>query len=276
MDNQTPWQPGQNPEGGSAPEAPPSGPYSPPGGYEPPAGQPYMPPQTEVQGGYPPPAYSPPPQQKKGGFNWLACCGISCGVLLVVTIIVVLVVGKSCSGFLGPIMQMGKIAQEIEKTDIATIQSSASPVDAASLSADPASFKDQWLAVEGMLGDESDAMAQSMKSQSGQDGTAYFISPDILVIDVSNAPPVGDAGDTVRAYGKAVKLDFKEMLKFMGEEAVKELENDPQMQGHTSFVFVFAKQVDLVATGDPPAAPPAGEAPPAGDAPADGSAGATP
>ncbi|MCC7477127.1 hypothetical protein IT575_01605 [bacterium] len=250
MDNQTPWQPGQNPEGQGPQEAPPAGPYAPPADYSPP-GQPYAPPQ-DPNAAYGQAPYSPPPQ-KKGGFNWLACCGISCGVLLLVSILVVVIVGKSCGGLWGPIMEMGKVAQEIEKTDISTIQSSASPLDSASLSADPDSFKGQWLALEGMIGAENDQMAQSMKGQSGQEGTAYFIAPDILVMDISNAPPVGDEGDTIRAYGKAVKFDLKEMLKFMGPEALKELESDPQLQGRTNFVFVFAKQVDLVASGDPPA-----------------------
>jgi hypothetical protein len=251
MDTQTPWQPEQpgstEPQPGG-PYTPPSQPYGQQPGSYPPPGEPYGVPQ----GGFSAP---PPAAQKKGGFNWLACCGISCGVIVILTIIIVLVVGKSCGGFFGPIVQIAMVATEVQETDASTIRSSASPVDANSLVAAPAAYKGKWLAVEGVLGDQNDPMAREMGSQSGQEGTAYFMEPNIVVVDASKAPPVGQAGDTVRAYGKAVELDLKEMLKFAGPEAMKEIENDPELAGRTKIVFVFCKEVELVSAGSGGTAP---------------------
>lgn len=275
MDQQYPGQAG----GGQAPPEPggyPGQPSYPDPGAQ---GQPYQPPQQPgyppagyeqgyAQGGYPPPPGAYPPAQKKP-FNWLACCGISCGAMLLIGILVWVISLKTCGGFIGPLIQMGKVGQEVQKADASVVTASAQPVDAASLAAAPEAYQGQWLALEGALGDQSDPMAQEMASQSGQSGTAYYLEPNILVVDISGASAVGDEGDTVRAYGKAVKLDLKEMLKFLGPEAMKDLESDPQMQGKTTLVMFFAKEVELLASGESvdAGATEAGDgtAPPAGD-----------
>jgi hypothetical protein len=123
------------------------------------------------------------------------------------------------------------------------------------------------------MGDQNNATAQQMKTSSNQEGTTYFIAPDLLVVDISSAPAVGDEGDTVKAYGKAVEMDLQEMLKAFGPEAAKELENDPQLQGQTRFIIFIAKQVDLVQAGDPLPEVPADAVPPADTAVPEGAPG---
>lgn len=273
MDQQFPGQ-GGGAQSPPEPGAYPGQPSSPAPGAQ---GQPYQPPQQPgyappgyaqgyEEGGYPPPSsggYAPAPQKKP--FNWLACCGISCGVALLIGVLVWVLTLKMCGGLVGPVIQMGLVASQVQKADASTITAAAEAVTAEQLSANPDAYKGKWIALEGVLGNQSDPAAQQMSGQTGQSGTSYYMAPNIIITDLSLAAPVGDEADTVKVYGKAVKFDLKEMLKGFGEEAVKEIENDPQMKGMTTFIMVFAKKAELVSAGEP-AAQPEGAAAPTADA----------
>ncbi|MEZ5339848.1 MAG: hypothetical protein R3F46_16495 [bacterium] len=185
-------------------------------------------------GGYQPmdPSYGPPP--KKKGFNWLACCGISCGVLLVVGIIVAVSVGNIFNRFMGDAM---KVAMEIQSTDAATIRSSAQHHDATSVAASPESYTKDWVAMDCVVmspedfgkayfggSDNGDFDSADFSSASGQDGTMYFVEGGFMVIDISKAASKAEPGDHIVAYGKPFNMDFS-AIPGVGDEMPEELEN---------------------------------------------------
>lgn len=262
MDTQNPWQPGQNPEPGS--EAPPSGPYNPPaaqppyqpGGYAPPQGG-YAPPEGSGGGYAPQPGGYPPPPPQKKGFNWLACCGISCGVVLLIGVIVFAVMFKSCSGIVGMGMRMQKAQQTVIATDANTIKTSATPLSKEQLNADLKGNEGKWIALSGSIGVDSNGMGQSMGSNGQQvPSTNYFIEPNIVIMDLSAAPSKGSIGDTITAYGQYTVMDLKD-IPIVGKMIEEQAKTDPKMAGITQFVMFMAKEVEVTpGTGGSETTPP--------------------
>ena len=275
---QPPAQPHQPP---AQPYQPPQTPYQPPQAqYQPPAGQYQQPPQAYQQqpGGYqqvPP----PPPASQRKGFNWLACCGITCLVLLIIGVLLFF----GCRNFIKPFYSMGvgmaKVSEVVKGTDEATVVSAAVPVTTAELAAAPQSYMNQWLAVNGTI--QSDASGMSNKSFSSgnfntADTTPYMLTDTVMVMDLSKAPAVGTTGDNVTAYGQIYVMDLAEVGKIpmVGKTILEEMKKDPQFAGNSKMVFVIAKKVERVGgTGLQPPAAQGGDSTPPPAAP-DGTTGA--
>jgi hypothetical protein len=256
--NQPPTPPPYEPApGGYTPPTAGPAPYQPPagGGYAPPGGQPPYQPAAGGYGG----GYSAPP--KKAGFNWLACCGIGCGVVLVLTILVCALMWKVVAPFVGMGVSAAKVGEEVQKTDLATIKGSAEAVDAATLAASPESYKDKWLDLTATL----DAAPQNGASYGGQQGTSYMTKEMVMISDLSNAPAIGQPGDTIHAYGRIVIMDIGS-IPFIKESLEEEAAKNPGTPVPTKFVMFMAKGVEGagMATDKP-----ADEA----DSPADGEGG---
>jgi hypothetical protein len=257
MSSQYPPEPGQ---GGSEPGMQSSYPPPPDDFGQP---QPYEP-QGAYSGQYD--QYQPPKQK---GFNWLACCGITCGLLLLLTILFGILFWQ----MIAPIVGMGTSAvameKEVREASIESIQSSATPVDAATLTASPDAYDDQWIELTGKLASYGTPPPSSGQGQL--EGTQYMLEPMIMVTDISMNPPAGQAGDELRAWGKFVVMDLSKM-PFMGQMIKDEMAKDPTFQGNTAFIMFVAKQVELVggASGESAgstenAAPESGDAPAAED-----------
>lgn len=221
----------------------------------PPAQQPYQPPQQPVQpaGSYPPP---PPPQGK--GFNWLACCGITCAVLLIVGG----VVGYCGYRFFQPILNVGlqmmQVAETVKATDIATIKAEALETDAEALAANPTVYKGKWLMIEGAIASQSGPIGEMQGAFNAENYTPYILADNVLVLDISQQAPVGGVGDRIRAYGQCMVWDLMELEKmpFVGKQMAEEMANEPALQGKTMMIFVVAKEVTRVSVADgSPAAP---------------------
>lgn len=281
----TPQTPGgENPPPQPPPYQPPSQPYQPPAQpYQPPQA-PYQPPQAQYQ---PPPAQyqqspqayqqqpggyqqvpPPPPASQRKGFNWLACCGITCLVLLILGVLLFF----GCWNFIKPFYSMGvgmaKVSEVVQGTDEATVISAAVPVTTAELSAAPQNYSNQWLAVTGTVQSTS-AMSNANFSSgnfNSSNTTPYMLSNSVLVMDMTKAPAVGAAGDTVTAYGQIYVMDLAEVGKIpmVGKALLEEMKKDPQFAGNSKMVFVIAKKVERVGgTGlQPPADQSGGSTPP--------------
>jgi hypothetical protein len=249
-DGQQPPAPGAYPPpGGQAPPDPatPQG-YQPPGStYGPPPGsEPYQPGQSG--GGYGG-GYQAPP--KKGGFNWLACCGIGCGVVLVVGILVCVLMWKVIAPFVGMGMEVNKLSEEVKAADINTIMSSAVEVDDKTLAADPAAYAGQWVMLDAVLGDEN----QSGSANFGNSpATSYVTENMVMISDVSNAPRVALKGDSIVAYGKVYVMDVAEMMKsFPGaKEEIEKSMAEQNMPGGAKIAMFFAKSVEKAGGVDEP------------------------
>jgi hypothetical protein len=212
------------------------------------------PPPQPYQSGqqqYPPPAgYAPPPPPQKKGFNWLACCGITCLVL------VIIFGGMSYCGYrmLAPIINMGfqleSISQNVKSADAATIKASPISVTPEQLASDATLYKGQWLRLEGELASADTFSSSSFSTGdfSTEDATSYVMSSNILVMDVTGAPAVAGAGDTIVAYGQYYGWDLLELEKipFVGKIIVDEMKNDPNLGGNTQMIFFLAKEVERV------------------------------
>ena len=194
-------------------------------------------------GGYQPiePSYGPPP--KKKGFNWLACCGISCGVILVIGVILSIAGVNLFKNFMGNAMT---VAIELQETDAATIRSQAQSHSAEEVAQDPAGFTSNWVAMECVVMSPSEYAAKYFNSEdvsesemgnmSGQQGTMYLVDGGFMVIDTSNAPNKAQPGDTIVAYGKPFVMNFK-AIPGMGDKMPPELDN---------LRMFMAKEVDKV------------------------------
>ena len=203
--------------------------------------------------GYQPmqPGYSPP--QKKKGFNWLACCGISCGVLLVLAIIAGIFIYTGFKKVMDSIQPMITAATELESTSIDDIRSQASNMDAESAGSDPDAYNGQWLALEGEVMDPSEFVntyyatggdtASEIRSSASQEGTLYMLRGGIMMTDISNSPSKASPGDTVRGYGKLIVIDMAD-LPWVGPIIAQELGEN------TKFSFFVAKQVESVSSAD--------------------------
>lgn len=236
-------------------QQPPSGP---PEEGAPPTQQPYQPPEQMQQPQQPAGSYPPPPQRK--GFNWLACCGISCAVLLIVGGLVGYCGYRLIQPVLGIGMQMIETAELVETTDLATIQAAAVETDTSALAANPTAYKGQWLALEGVIAEQGGSAAAMGDGGMGpEDATYYVLADNVLVTDVSQAPPVGGVGDRIRAYGQCISWDLKELenIPIVGKQIAEEMAKDPQLQGQTSVIIFIAKEVTRVGFAESPAEAPA-------------------
>ena len=211
----------------------------------PPAQQPYQPP-TQPAGGYVP----PPPQGK--GFNWLACCGITCLVLLIIGGVVGYCGYRFAQPFLNIGMQMVQVAETVEATDIATIKAEAMETDAEALAANPTVYKGKWLAIEGVITSQSGPMADMQGAFNAEDATPYILENSVMVLDITKQAPVGGVGDRVRAYGQCMVWDLMELekLPFVGKQIAEEMANEPALQGRTMMIFVMAKEVTRIGVAD--------------------------
>lgn len=217
-------------------------------------------------GGYQPiePGYSAPPQ-KKGGFNWLACCGISCGVILVITIIFAVIGINMGRKFMDSLQPMITAAEDIENTPIDEIRAAASPASGEEVGSNPDDFEGDWLALEGEIMNpadfaknyygEANDVSRDINSSMREEGTAYFLKGGIMMIDTSNQASKATEGDMVRGYGKLMILDFATM-PLIGPMMKAE------MGDNTEFKFFIAKEVEAI-DGDDEGTQ---EAPPAEDA----------
>lgn len=233
-ENQSTGQPGQPGAGG----APPQQPYQP------------APPQYQQQqyaqpGGHP--QAPPPAPQQKRGFNWLACCGISCLVVLI------LFGGMAfCTYRMAlPMYKMGTelqaIASEVGTTDPATIRTQATAVDETTLAANPEQYSGQWLELEGELASTSFSGSSTLSfgDFSTENFTNYMLAQNITVNDVTAKPAVGGAGDRIRAYGKCFTFDFEDIPVF-GKFVVESMQSDPAFQDATKMIFFICRDIELV------------------------------
>jgi hypothetical protein len=173
-------------------------------------------------------------------------------------------------------MGVAKLAETVQNTDVLTIQAQATAVDTATLMANPRTYEGQWLALSGTITSGGGNMGGSSFSSgnfNSEDTTQYFLSDGVMVMDVTNSPPVGAAGDMVVAYGQIYVLDFAELSKMplVGKAIEEEMKKDPQFAGQSLFVFFVAKQVDKVGSGMGMETPPPLEPAPTDIAPTESS-----
>ncbi|MCB1221379.1 MAG: hypothetical protein H7A35_07870 [Planctomycetales bacterium] len=214
-------------------------------------------------GGYQPmePTYGPPP--KKKGFNWLACCGIGCGVVVIIAIIMGFAGFNFVNKIAGGAM---KVAMELESTDAATIRAQAQSEDATVVAGNPSGYTSQWVAMNctvmtpeefgrtyfGGSSSSGDWQSSDFQNQSGQQGTMYLVEGGFMVIDSSNAPTKAQPGDRIIAYGKPFVMDFSAIPGM----------DDKDMQQLSNLKMFMAKEVDVVsgaADEEPDDTPPGGE-----------------
>jgi len=263
------------PEGGPAPAATP-GAY-PPGQYAPPYGQqPYVPPQQSYlppqqpyappQQPYQQPQYpygAPPSPAPRKGFNWPACCGITCLVLLILGGGVGYCAYRVLQPFWKMTLEASKLEKEVRAADLNTIKSSAEVVSAEKLAANPDAYAGKWIALEGVVASGQEVAGPwSSGSFGGGQTTNYELEHGVMVMDTSNTPAVSKAGEGMRAYGKffAWGLSDMEKMPLFGRVFTEEMKKDPQFKDLTQFVFFVAKGVE--AAGGAATKPGAGEAPP--------------
>lgn len=228
----------------------------------PPAQQPYAPPQQPQQpyqpaGGYPP----PPPAPQRKGFNWVACCGITCVVLLIIGGLA----GYCGYRFLQPVIGVGikvaNVEEQVNSTDLAAIKAEAMQTDASVLAANAPAYEGQWLALEGVIAEDAGAGSPAGPGGFGtQDATYYILQGPVVVMDLSQAAAVGGIGDRIRAYGQCVAWDLLELEKMpiIGKGLTEGMTSDPELEGRTQIVIFVAKEVALVTLEDDPPAEPAG------------------
>lgn len=239
MDYTQPEPPaGPEPPGSGPPQAPPQ----PPAGGPPQQQAPY-----QYAGGYP--SQAPPPPPAKKGFNWLACCGITCAVLLIVGGLVGFCSYRMFKPFITMGVQLEKVFTDVQGTDIQSIKSAALAVDPDTLTNDPEIYKNQWLELSGTIDSANSFSGTGFPSGAAgsHPSTNYTLKGGLLLMDVTNSPAVGGPGDDIVAYGKIYSWDFKELGKtpFIGKAFVEEMEKEPDLKGQTQFIFFVAKEVSL-------------------------------
>lgn len=198
--------------------------------------------KQSARGDTPSPSPPPPPPPPAKRFNWLACCGISCGVLLLIGIITGIFIFKFVQGGMDTFQPMLDAAEQVEQTDLATIKAEAKPVSSLMLAANPSEYTSGWIELEGSIIPDPDGGSQY---PGGGEGTTYFVADNVLVIDSSNSPRVGSTGDTIRCWGKAVVFDLTSIPLIGGliEQAMKQ---DPNVPDLSNLVLFMAKSVELV------------------------------
>lgn len=206
---------------------------------------PYQPGQQQ----YPPPgSFSPQPQAQKKSFNWLACCGITCLVLVIILGAVGYCGYRTVLPFMNVGMQMNSLPQTIADADIATIKANATFVTPELLVSETSQYQDQWLRLEGVLEAEGEAFGGPPGASGTENATTYVMAGNILVMDLSETPSVAGAGETIIAYGKCFGWDLREMesIPFFGKYIAEELKKAPELGGNMQMVFFFAKEVERV------------------------------
>lgn len=206
-------------------------------------------------GGYQPmqPGYSPP--KKKGGFNWLACWGISCGVMLLLAIISGFFIYSAVKKVMDSVQPMIEAASELESTSIEDIRAAAVNMDAEEAGASPESYSEQWLALEGEVMNPAEFVstyyptggdtASEIRSSASQEGTMYMLRGGIMLIDTSNSSNVASAGERVRGYGKLMVIDLA-AIPMVGPIIAQELGEN------SKFSLFVAKQVEALAVEELP------------------------
>jgi hypothetical protein len=212
------------------------------------ATQPTGPSPYQPEGDAPPPQYATPNK----GFPWLMCCGIGCGVLLLIGIGVGIwafnwakSAGESFTALGEGFEQATADANSISPEEA---RAQSTPISAADLSAAPGAYEDTWVAVTGELSSsEMSGSARGFANNPGlEDATSYWIMPNVMVLDVSGTARVGNPGDTVTAYGQPVAMDMSK-LPVVGKMLAEEMKNDPELGGTAMIVFLIANSVEVTA-----------------------------
>jgi hypothetical protein len=210
---------------------------------------PEIPPAQHVApSGYVPGPGMPPPAQGSGkGFPWLPCCGVTCGLLLVITLVFVFVGVKYFKPLINAGIQLGNISEEV-KTEGAP-DTAEITVTAQELSANGAQYENQWVELTGRVADDPGPSLDTLRQKRGmQDSTGYVIDPNIIVLDVTNAEQKAQQGETIRVIGKPVILDF-EML---GPTVAKQIEQDAELGDVKQLVFLITDDVQVVEVEESP------------------------
>jgi hypothetical protein len=208
------------------------------GATPPPPESPYTPHAYASGPGQPPPT-SHYAEEKKGGFNWLACCGISCGLALVLGIVFFYAGYKYFKPLISAGMQLNTVAEDVKQNGAP--EQADIEVTVEELGANPAQFEGQWVALTGKVADDPGGPVDSMRQQQGmQESSAYFIEPNIVVMDMSTTQPVARQGDTISVIGKPVVLDFEKLL---GPLASRQIEKENELEDMKTMVFVVTDKV---------------------------------
>ena len=249
QEQQTPGYSNQPPAGGA--------PYQPPQQQQyqqQPPQQPYQPQQSPYQQQQQPYGYQqapPPPPQQKKGFNWLACCGITCLVLVIIGGGIAFCSYKMVAPFMDIGLTMANLEEEVKNTDVSVMRSSAVAVDTATLYNNPNDYKGTWLEVTGEVVHDDGSSEIGADTFASGEFVTYILEDHVVLMDVTNSPEVGVPGDTIRAYGKCYGWDLMELEKmpFVGKTIADEMRSDPQLAGNTKLVFFIGKGVELVEGG---------------------------
>jgi hypothetical protein len=213
-------------------------------------GAPYQPPQQQQQ----PYGYQqapPPPAPQKKGFNWLACCGITCLVLVIIGGGIAFCSYKMVAPFVNMGLEIDSLQTEVKGADISTIRGSAVEVDTQMLFENPGDFKGSWLVVTGEVIDDDSNASIGADSFAGGEFTTYVLENNVILMDVSNASSGVAAGDQIRAYGKCYGWDLMELEKmpFFGKTIADEMRSDPEFSGNTKMIFFMGKGIEIVGAG---------------------------
>jgi hypothetical protein len=212
------------------------------------------------QSPYTPDAYAPgpgspglppigPSEERGKGFNWLACCGIGCGIALVLVLVGTFVTIKYFKPLINAGIHIANVSEEVRQSgapDSADV--TVSPED---LAANPEQFENQWVQVTGKVSDDPDAMVDAFKQQRGMQETAgYLIGNNIVVLDVSGSEAKAQQGDTVTVIGKPVVLDFS----MLGPFASTEVRSENELGDIENLIFLITDDV-AVGSGEKEAEP---------------------
>ena len=221
----------------------------------PPAQQPYQPPQQPAA------SYPPPPQPQSRGFNWLACCGITCLVLLIVGGLVGYCGYRAFKPLLDLVFGLDAVAGEVRSAELQTIKDGAMELDTGMLVGNATMYEQQWLALEGEIATVGfpEEMNFSGRQFNTEQTTNYILDNNVIVLDLTQAAPVGSVGDRIRVYGRCYvwDLDKAEDDSFISGMVREVMEQDPDWAGSTTLIFCFAKEVTRVSVADGAPAEPA-------------------
>jgi hypothetical protein len=213
---------------------------------------PEIPPQPDPyapQAYTPGPAAAPPPpgEAKAGGFPWLPCCGVTCGLLLVLTLVFVFIGVKYFKPLINAGMQLGNVSSSVkangapDKADVT--------VTPQELAKNWKQYDGQWVELTGKVTDDPGPSLDTLRQKRGMENTTgYVIDPNIIVLDVSTTEVKAKQGDTISVIGKPVVLDF-EML---GPIASQEIEKENKLGDIRQLVFVITDDVKVVPEPESP------------------------
>ena len=213
-------------------------------------GAPYQPPQQPQQ----PYGYQqapPPPAPQKKGFNWLACCGITCLVLVIIVGGVSFCAYKTFAPLLNPVFEIAKISEEVKSAKMTDIQSDTIEVDTQMLYDNPKDFKGRWLALTGEVIDDDSNSTIGADTFTNGEFTTFALENNVVLMDISNSASGITTGDQIKAYGQCYGWDLMEIEKapFFGKEMAAEMRKDPSLAGNTKIIFFMAKGIEVVQVG---------------------------